>query len=353
MKHKIIVADDSRTIQKVVNITLANDPVDLIECLDEKSLFHALSEDDIRLVLLDINLSSNKKGYELAKNISEEYPNTMIMALLGTFDTIDEEEMKNSSIGDKVVKPFESKEFISKVRSLLEMNTPKRSDEDDEIDFDEGDEWVLDVPSSDQKVTSEVKEKETKPPNNHLHDEIGSWGINVPGIIGEEKRGDVELPPIIEEKATMHSKEKVQTPDEVEFSFDDVIEEDETNLNLGNDYQDNIEINISDEIKNEDFWAIDDEEEEDFPEKLEKNTTLLQDDLEEGFSFQELDKTSINSNNFSLMESEIKEKITPIIEDLVKKYCENIVQQVAWEVIPDLAENLIKKELKEISQSIE
>ena len=47
-----------------------------------------------------------------------------------------------------------------------------------------------------------------------------------------------------------------------------------------------------------------------------------------------------------------KDSLDPIIEDLIKKYCKEKVEQVAWEVIPDLAENLIQEELKELSKSV-
>ena len=41
-----------------------------------------------------------------------------------------------------------------------------------------------------------------------------------------------------------------------------------------------------------------------------------------------------------------------MIEELVKEYCKQSAEKIAWEVIPDLAENLIRKELKEISKSL-
>jgi len=40
------------------------------------------------------------------------------------------------------------------------------------------------------------------------------------------------------------------------------------------------------------------------------------------------------------------------LDQFVKNYCQKTVEHIAWEIIPDLAENLIKKQLKEISESI-
>jgi len=42
-----------------------------------------------------------------------------------------------------------------------------------------------------------------------------------------------------------------------------------------------------------------------------------------------------------------------MIEEMVKEFCRQSAEKVAWEVIPDLAENLIRKEIKEISDSVQ
>ena len=51
--------------------------------------------------------------------------------------------------------------------------------------------------------------------------------------------------------------------------------------------------------------------------------------------------------------NELIARLTPMIEEKVKEFCSTEVEKVAWEVIPDLAENLITKEIKEISESIQ
>ena len=42
----------------------------------------------------------------------------------------------------------------------------------------------------------------------------------------------------------------------------------------------------------------------------------------------------------------------PQLEEMIKEFCRQSAEKVAWEVIPDLAENLIRKEIKEISDSV-
>ena len=48
----------------------------------------------------------------------------------------------------------------------------------------------------------------------------------------------------------------------------------------------------------------------------------------------------------------LKVSLRPMIEELVREFCRQNAEKVAWEIIPDLAENLIRKEIKEISDSI-
>ncbi|MDH5580492.1 MAG: response regulator [Bdellovibrionales bacterium] len=317
MGHKILVADDSVTIQKVVKITLGNDPVTIIECLDEASMKDSLNNNECDLVLLDFNLSQDKSGYELAKEVHELAPNCSIMALLGTFDTIDETKMKESFIEDKVVKPFESKEFISKVRSFLSNKaTPVIEDEEDQ--------WVVDAPQPEENaplIDDDSDEYDIQP--NELSKEISGWAMEVPGVIGEAQEETAELPPILD----LASKEEVPTPKK-EVEHEQPIP--------------TIEESIENETSAEDFWTADEE--------VSLNVAPTQDEKIE-FKLDEIkvDPAPISQN----FETELKERITPIVEELVKKYCEQTIQKVAWEVIPDLAENLIRKELKEISQSIE
>ncbi len=341
MAQKILVADDSVTIQKVIKITLANDPVEIVECLDEASLMDTLSSDSFDLVLLDFNLSQETKGYELAKRVHESSSNSSIMVLLGTFDTIDEDLMKKSFIEDKVVKPFESKEFISKVRSLL--STKEIVEE-----VDEEDQWVVDAPQP-EEVEDEIDDKEYDIEPNQLSKEISGWAMEVPGVIGEKKSEPTELPPILESKEEAPSSVNEVSVYDVEEIEEMEVEKEEVPIDASSTLEDD----ITSDSNPEDFWTTDEEiSEDEFEFKLDEpamaKTPMFNPDASEDPVHAEV--SAPLSADF---ETELREKVTPIIEELVKKYCEQTIQKVAWEVIPDLAENLIRKELQEISRSIE
>ena len=69
MSVKVLVVDDSTTIQKVISITLSGSGYELVESKNEADLFSRLEQDVFDLILLDFNLEEGRSGYELVKNI--------------------------------------------------------------------------------------------------------------------------------------------------------------------------------------------------------------------------------------------------------------------------------------------
>jgi DNA-binding NarL/FixJ family response regulator len=120
MKHNVVLADDSLTIQKVINITLANEPFEMVVCEVENELPDVLTEYNPALVLLDFNLSEEKDGYELCKEIKQNAPSARVLMMYGNFDTIDESKFAECGADDKIVKPFDGARFIDICRSLVD-----------------------------------------------------------------------------------------------------------------------------------------------------------------------------------------------------------------------------------------
>ena len=265
MKPKIIVADDSLTIQKVIKITLANEDFELIECLDDGQLHDLISTHQPSLALLDFNLSENKTGYDLTKEIRQAGV-PKVFVLYGTFDTIDEKLLEHSGASAHIVKPFEGIKFIQQCRQLIEdINLEKN--EDQSLDFpdpivegeplekaipdpieNEDDQWVVNQPQieeteavEDEYVSDEIISADSV--NNQLEVDMQEWGIDVPGVIGEPSEKNyvsAEFPPIIEEleeekspdnfvenDPPMSDKDIVETPikEAVEVEVPETIEE--------------------------------------------------------------------------------------------------------------------------------
>src|SRR3990172_1573885 len=98
MTKKVLIAEDSSTVQKVIGFTLENEPFQLVFCENEKSLFTHLDKEAFDLVALDMNLSEKKSGYDMVREIKLKYPKVSVLALFGTFDGIDEKNLQNSGV---------------------------------------------------------------------------------------------------------------------------------------------------------------------------------------------------------------------------------------------------------------
>ncbi len=209
---KILVADDSSTIQKVVRITLANEPYQLVECMDEDELYKVIAVNDFNLVLLDFNLSNSKTGFQLGSDIKEKCPGAKVMAMLGTFDSVDHNELVNAGIDDSIVKPFESDVFIRKCRALMESSSDQSVDfpevieeslvvEEAPSNDDDLSNWEVNSPDVIGDVETSIPDTIEFPPvmessNDPLAKELESWSMEVPGVIGGDDTGP-ELPPVI------------------------------------------------------------------------------------------------------------------------------------------------------------
>lgn len=381
MTSRILVADDSLTIQKVIGITLANSGYELIECLNETELLQKIQSNHYELILLDFNLSDTRSGYELAKIIKKSMPGASIIVMLGTFDTIDESQFKVCGITDKIVKPFESTKFIKKCRDLLEgsRSTIDHASESTEVvakakeentsHSDDLDLWKVDAP---QVLNNDSHAEEKNFPLDQSKDstldplisEIEGWGF-APNNSLEEKFQKI-FPPVIEEASDVRIIDRLQTSSQFvnDYDFPDEgakdVDATDPSFEVPEDLNRSLLNEIDNEISAEAFWAVDEilprksEEEEDISDtNLDEVTADLTESVQ---AFREKESINIIQVDKNIDQDELVEKLKlalrPMIEEMVKEYCRQSAEKVAWEVIPDLAENLIRKEIKEISDSV-
>lgn len=122
MSKKLLLADDSVTIQKVVNLTFADEGIEVITAGDGKTALQMLSETAPDLVMADVNMPG-LSGYELCEQIKshESLKKTPVILLVGSFEPFDEEEARRVGADDFLTKPFQSiRQLVNKVTTLLE-----------------------------------------------------------------------------------------------------------------------------------------------------------------------------------------------------------------------------------------
>ena len=122
MAHKLLLADDSHTIQRVVELTFANEDIDVVTVGDGAQAIEAIARDEPDIVLADVSMPG-KDGYDVASFVRSDSVRTGIPVVLltGAFEPLDEERCDAIGRHDVLVKPFEPREVIGKVRELLDL----------------------------------------------------------------------------------------------------------------------------------------------------------------------------------------------------------------------------------------
>jgi CheY-like chemotaxis protein len=120
-----LLADDSVTIQKVVNLTFADEGIEVFAVGDGIEAVDRLLEIAPDLVMADVNMPGIN-GYQVCERIRqhEKFKNTPVILLVGSFEPFDEQEAARVGASDYLTKPFQSiRQLVSKVSELLERST--------------------------------------------------------------------------------------------------------------------------------------------------------------------------------------------------------------------------------------
>lgn len=120
-KHKLLLADDSVTIQKVVNLTFADEGIEVITVGDGNSAMEKFVEATPDLVMVDVNMPG-VDGYRICEMIKqdEETKHVPVILLVGSFEPFDEDEARRVGANDYLTKPFQSiRQLVNKVTVLL------------------------------------------------------------------------------------------------------------------------------------------------------------------------------------------------------------------------------------------
>ena len=119
--RKLLLADDSVTIQKVIELTFADEGVRVIAFGNGDEAIEHLEEVAPDIVLADIFMPG-KSGYEVCQHIknSEKLKHIPVMLLVGSFEPFDEAEARRVGANDILTKPFQSiRRLIDRVGSLV------------------------------------------------------------------------------------------------------------------------------------------------------------------------------------------------------------------------------------------
>ena len=119
--RKLLLADDSATIQKVIDLTFADEGVRVLAVGNGREAIDQLSDFAPDIVLADIHMPS-PGGYEVCEYVktNEHFKHIPVMLLVGSFEPFDEVEARRVGADDMLTKPFSSiRRLIDRVGALV------------------------------------------------------------------------------------------------------------------------------------------------------------------------------------------------------------------------------------------
>lgn len=128
MATKLLLADDSVTIHKVVSLTFAAEDVQIEAVTDGSEAIEKARATRPDVVLADVSMPG-RNGYEVCAAIKSDpiLAGTPVVLLVGTFEPFDELEASRVKCDAYLTKPFDTSELIQIVRHLVEQRAAAKA----------------------------------------------------------------------------------------------------------------------------------------------------------------------------------------------------------------------------------
>lgn len=332
MPYKLLLADDSLTIQKVVELVLANENFDIKTVNDGEAALQVMESFVPDIVLADIDMPK-LNGYQFCQNIKNNaaFAHIPVILLAGAFEPFDEDQAKAVSADDFIIKPFESQELISKVKGLLasvqKPVAPVLEEERESIEEPEPETPALDDISMMMEAASA--------PATAAEDEI-SWDDAFQEASGEKTEEETQ-------------PEEIPVTDAEPFGFGDELSlamSDEEVLPAAEKASEALDLSLPDEMP-----AVREETVEtfDMPSEAGLSDTVGQ----------ALDTSAL----VSTISDEVRLSVSDIAPAVIERVTRELVRELLGplraeveatirKVVPEVAEAIIKKEIEKITSGI-
>ncbi len=120
MSGTILLADDSLTIQKVVELTFADTDYRVVAVSSGDELLNRLGDSEPDLIICDV-IMPGKDGYEVCQQIksSPDWLHLPVILLTGTFEPFDRDRAIAAGCSEIITKPFEARKLVDTVERLI------------------------------------------------------------------------------------------------------------------------------------------------------------------------------------------------------------------------------------------
>lgn len=120
MATRLLLADDSLTIRKVVELSLENQGFEILGVESAEEALARMAEFQPDIVIADTRMPGSG-GLELCRKLKEQesYRRIPVILLSSTFENFDWEEARESGAVAYLTKPFEAKQLVEKLAAFL------------------------------------------------------------------------------------------------------------------------------------------------------------------------------------------------------------------------------------------
>lgn len=127
MAHTVLVADDSRTIRKIVGMALKASSYELVEADSARSTMNAVQQRP-DIILLDYFMPDGS-GYEICRALKSNAATNQIPVVMlgGTHKNFDENLARQAGADEVVWKPFKTDQLIGAIETALARGSKAQS----------------------------------------------------------------------------------------------------------------------------------------------------------------------------------------------------------------------------------
>ena len=330
MSKKILLADDSITIQKVISITFASEDYDLIIVGDGDTAIAKIKEVKPDLVIADVAMPG-KDGYEVCELIKKEpgLRHIPVLLLSGTFEPLNEKEAKRVKADNHIVKPFESQELIEKVKNLLAM-PPAAATVEAEAEKIVTMEAKAPLPTDIWEVGDfmGVEEAEAPAKGAAAPAEKEIWG----GDFFEEPAKEVSRKPKVEEEfIELELNEEELQPAEASKPASPPPPKPVETFKAAPEIK----------LRTPQPPPVPKAPPSPIPSPVQEVVSRIPEKVEEKIK-------RVSVEEMPELGAIPKERL----EEVIRKVSREVIEEIAWEVIPDMAEEMIKEEIRKVKEAI-
>ncbi len=132
-KQKVLVVDDEQNICELLRLYLEKEGFEVSIANDGQEALDKIRTENPSLVLLDIMIPK-VDGWQVCRRVREAGNNCPIIMLTAKGETFDKITGLELGADDYVVKPFDTKEVIARIKAVLRRSDDPASQ--DEVDYD-------------------------------------------------------------------------------------------------------------------------------------------------------------------------------------------------------------------------